>query len=624
MDDPIYARPVITHPDDADNSFNRNRPRRPAMKLASGQVSFLVLIPDSPGGGIIGNDGAVVSHIQRETGTRIHCDVPAPGSDHRVVSVTGSGSVDRRIALVHGGEELRGVSSAQEAVLRVWEAVAQSEGGAMGGEVCCRLLAHNSQIGAVMGKGGKNIKRVKSVSGAKFIRILQAHPHSTANDHQLIQIVGGILAVKKALIDVSTSLQDKSPTPLNRPIGGSSSGASPDEFFPNLSALLPALPGENSYSNGNTWSSDAVLGKELNDTQEVTFRMLCSNNAAGYVIGKKGTIVRAMQNESGASIMFAAPLTESRERVVTISAGENIESCYSPAQKAVALVFSRIIEGIVERYPTGWSQGRPVTAKLLVASDSVGCLGGNEGEVLSEMRGLTGADIRILGGDHIRNCASVNDVVVQITGEYRSVQDALFQVTCNLRDNLLPGEVRKAVRAKYPYMRLIVDPLRNDAVPHNIGALSPSRLPFPKTLGRGQTTAISDSGSGLRTFGEDLQHGRLDHEFWWHRGSPQYSVSSSKYLKSKLDTFSSCEHNLTTVANTSVEILISEHVFSSVYGEDGSNLDRIIQISGAKVEVHDPRPGEGKGRVVISGTPDKTLMAQSLLQAFIQSAGRTP
>lgn len=29
-----------------------------------------------------------------------------------------------------------------------------------------------------------------------------------------------------------------------------------------------------------------------------------------------------------------------------------------------------------------------------------------------------------------------------------------------------------------------------------------------QTLGRGQTTAISDSGSGLRTFGEDLQLGR--------------------------------------------------------------------------------------------------------------------
>uniref|UniRef100_A0A7N2M009 K Homology domain-containing protein n=1 Tax=Quercus lobata TaxID=97700 RepID=A0A7N2M009_QUELO len=220
-------------------------------------------------------------------------------------------------------------------------------------------------------------------------------------------IVGGILAVKKALIDVSTSLQDKTPTPLNRPIGGASSGASPDEFFPNLSTLLPALP---------------------------------------------GTIVRAMQNEAGASIMFAAPLTESRERVVTISAWE---------------VYIRL------------ESGKTCNCKAS-SCIGLGCLGGNEGEVLSEMRGLTGADIRILDGDRIRNCASGNDVVVQITGEYRSVQDALFQVTCSLRDNLLPGEVRKAVRAKYPYMRLIVDPLRNDPVPNNIGALSPSRLLFPK------------------------------------------------------------------------------------------------------------------------------------------------
>ncbi len=65
-------------------------------------------------------------------------------------------------------------------------------------------------------------------------------------------------------------------------------------------------------------------------------------------------------------------------------------------------------------YQSGFSQGRPVTAKLLVASDLVGCLGGNEGKVLSEMRGVTGADIRILEGDQILNCASVNDVVVQV------------------------------------------------------------------------------------------------------------------------------------------------------------------------------------------------------------------
>uniref|UniRef100_A0A2N9GM54 K Homology domain-containing protein n=1 Tax=Fagus sylvatica TaxID=28930 RepID=A0A2N9GM54_FAGSY len=605
MEDPTCSPAFSGQPNDAvfssqerDNSIKRHRPRRPLNKLPPGQVSFRILLHVSDGGGIIGNRRGVLSHICRETSSRIHCEAAVLGSDHRIVCVVGSGSLDRRISL--NGEE-REVSSAQEATIKVWEAVAQNEGDT----VCCKLLAHNSQIGAVLGKGGKNIKRMKSNSGAKMIKIMRPHPHYTANDHELIQITGGFLSVKKALIDVSSSLQgcppfDKPPnqTPLSRHPGASSSIRSPDphatQVFPNLSTLLADLPGNwgNTSSNSDSWSSEGVSGQETNNTQqqqqkqEVVFRMLCSTHAAGYVIGKKGTIVRAMENEAGASIKFSTPLTESREREVTISAWENLESCVSPAQNAVLLVFTRIIEGVAERgYQSGFSQGRPVTAKLLVASDLVGCLGGNEGKVLSEMRGVTGADIRILEGDQILNCASVNDVVVQITGEYRSVQNALLKVTGSLRDNLLPVEVLKEERAKYPYMRVIEDPLRNDPLTHNVGALSPPRLPFPKTLGRGQTTANSDSGSGLRTNREDLELGS--------------------------------RHKLATVTNTTVEIAISEHVFSSVYGEDGNNLDRIIQISGAKVKVHDPHPGEREGRVVISGTPDETLAAQSLLRAFI-------
>lgn len=41
------------------------------------------------------------------------------------------------------------------------------------------------------------------------------------------------------------------------------------------------------------------------------------------------------------------------------------------------------------------------------------------------------------------------------------------------------------------------------------------------------------------------------------------------------------------------------------------------QISGAKVVVHEPRPGTSDRIVVISGNPDETQAAQSLLQAFI-------
>lgn len=88
---------------------------------------------------------------------------------------------------------------------------------------------------------------------------------------------------------------------------------------------------------------------------------------------------------------------------------------YSPAQNAVVLVFRRIIESVSGRgYLSGLSEGRPVTAKLLVSSDLVGCLSGNDGKVLSAMREVTGADILILEGDQILDCASVNDVVVEV------------------------------------------------------------------------------------------------------------------------------------------------------------------------------------------------------------------
>lgn len=41
------------------------------------------------------------------------------------------------------------------------------------------------------------------------------------------------------------------------------------------------------------------------------------------------------------------------------------------------------------------------------------------------------------------------------------------------------------------------------------------------------------------------------------------------------------------------------------------------QISSAKVIVRAPNPGKTERTVVISGTPDETQAAQSLLQAFI-------
>lgn len=56
--------------------------------------------------------------------------------------------------------------------------------------------------------------------------------------------------------------------------------------------------------------------------QEVSFRILCSNDKVGAVIGKGGTIIRALQSEAGAFISVGATMPECDERLITVTASE--------------------------------------------------------------------------------------------------------------------------------------------------------------------------------------------------------------------------------------------------------------------------------------------------------------
>ncbi|XP_027360991.1 KH domain-containing protein HEN4 isoform X2 [Abrus precatorius] len=579
-------------------SFKRsNRSKRPVFKVLPGQIAFRLVCHASIVGGLIGSSGSIVSQLRRETGCKIHCEDSVPSIEDRVILVIGSLSPRKGLDLGDGEVE---VSNAQEAVVRVFERVweLEAEKGfnvnkGVNGEVLCKLLAHTSQIGAVVGKGGKNITTIRNTSGAK-IRVCPP-PQCASKDEELVQITGGILAAKKALIAVSHCLQDcpplsKVPVSFSTPTVSSSDRSSSDpnaELFPHLNSLLPSMEGLSMHdapkqtTNSNETSSRDSKGTE----QQVVFRILCSNNVAGSVIGKRGAIVRALESKTGASIIFAAPLSEFAERIVTISAIENLESCYSPAQDAVTLVFARIIEDQIGKgfLPVS-SMESPVTARLLVALNTVNCLGGGEGQLISELRESTGADIQILHGEPVPNGASDNDVVVQITGGYQCVQNALYKITCRIRDNLLPNEVVAEARKKFNW-KVNTDPVKGNSFGRGRSAFPSGRF-LPKNAGVHAET-ISQNGESNTDLSENSERGR--------------------------------GNMLATVTNTTVEIVVSEHVFGSVYGEDGGNLDRIRQISGASVTVYDPSVGTSGGKVVISGTPDQTFAAQSLLQAFIQT-----
>lgn len=104
------------------------------------------------------------------------------------------------------------------------------------------------------------------------------------------------------------------------------------------------------------------------------------------------------------------------------------------------------------------------------------------------------------------------------------------------------------------------------------------------------------------------------------------------------------------ITNTTVDVVVPRSLVPAIYGEEGGCLRRIrevcfeifddyalngildtyiitwshFQISEAKITITEPRPEAKETLIIISGTPDQTHAAQSLLQAFILSESGGP
>ncbi|KAM1242617.1 hypothetical protein ACFX2G_034955 [Malus domestica] len=622
-------------------SSKRSRPLPPPLSVPPAHVAFRMLCHASRIGGVIGKSGAVIKQLQKTTGAKIRIEEPQIESPDRVVVVIAPSTIRSKIWLKtpalgnvnNGGgggvEEEIDVSKAQEALLRVFERILEvaAETGAIAagvGVVSCRFLAEAAQVGSVIGKGGKVVEKIRKETGCKIRVLNEKLPACAAATDEMIEIEGDILAVKKALVAVSGCLQDCPPIDKTR-MTGSRPEAVPRETLPDL--RLDQLSQRNSmrnlpissmsYATGVRPSSIEAERMPTLETkqQEVSFRILCANDRIGGVIGRGGSIVRALQNETGASISIAASVAECDERLITVSASENPESRYSPTQKAAVLVFSRSVEaGIEKGRDSSSNKGSPLTARLVIPSSQVGCLLGKGGAIVSEIRKQTGTGIRIIGGDQVPKCALENDEVVQISGDFSNVQDALYNITGRLRDNLFSSTVSNSGRRSSSSMLTATDTSLYGR------PRDPALIGFQPSSSVGVTHGLSHHTTLIQSMDHlGLSHS-LDHPSPPRPWASQLAAFTDvgrglTSLKSRTEIGSGSKSAIVT--NTTVEIVVPENVIGSVYGENGTNLARLRQISGAKVIVHEPRPGTTDRIIVISGTPDETQAAQSLLHAFI-------
>jgi len=166
------------------------------LQMASGQDTMAenttqkqVSIPKDLGGTIIGKGGWKIQQIRMESCASIKIDEPAPGSDQRIITITGSqDQIERAEYLLQmcATEGMGGMGSGGTGGGSGGMGGDSGMGGGMEGMPSKQVSIPKELSGAIIGKGGSRIAQARMESGAQ-IKIEEPAPGS---DQRIITITG--------------------------------------------------------------------------------------------------------------------------------------------------------------------------------------------------------------------------------------------------------------------------------------------------------------------------------------------------------------------------------------------------------------------------------------------------
>ncbi|KAF3447427.1 hypothetical protein FNV43_RR12613 [Rhamnella rubrinervis] len=567
---------------------------------------------------------------------------------------TKNGEAIESVPVEHSFKSERGSPSVQKALLLIFDKMVEGEPDTAERDVesnksstyILRLLVLSSQVGCLLGKGGSVIKQMSSESGAQ-IRILPRDklPTCASSSDELVQITGEIDAVRKALQSVSQQLLEN--PSRDQDSSFIATGPSSHSYGQPLTRLDGPPPNRSFIAQGARYADGphdvadyhsasslmmpkfhegGIPGRMKPSPDILTFRLLCHDERVGGVIGKGGQIIKTLQMDTGCEIKVMEGVSDSEDRVIVVSGPAHPDDRISPVQDAVLRVQTRIIRAVPD------SKEQTVMARLLVSSNQIGCLLGKGGSIIAEMRKLSRAHIRILGKDQIPKCALEDEEIVQINGEFEAVQDALLQITSRLRHHFF--------RDVFPSINYPPNPAFMD------------QPPFPPYFGRRELSPpgmYSNYGPSFHKFdpvGGLPPHGGFHphddrppfmhnmHRFGGPRhlserkpwgaqgllegggpmGLPEYGAPPQRRVAGY-----GGGNQPAIITSTTVEVVVPRSIVPVIYGEDGECLKQIREISDAKITITEPKPGAAETVIIISGTPEQTHAAQSLIQAFVIS-----
>lgn len=609
------------------------RPSKPQEPSPPSAVFFRILCLDEKVGGVIGKSGSIIKAIRQETGAWINVHPLAPGDDERIIEIS---DASRREA----DGRPPAYSPAQDALLMIHERILDCDsafgegsggsgnddddygprGSGAGERVVTRLVVPRSNVGSLLGKGGKIIEQMRSETKTQIRVLPRDHnlPRCVSMSEEIVQVVGDSSAVKKAMAIISSRLKES----LLRDRGSFRGRLhSPERFFPPdddfihmssapfRSALEVPASGPRSSAGLDTVRSNSYVSRPSGFAsesaatpiadhaqffgEEIVFRILCPNDKVESVMGESDGIIDILRGDVGVDVSVTDPVPGSAERIIIVSSEEGPEDELFPAQEALLHIQSRIVDLGADK------DNNIITTRLLVPATEIGCLEGRDGS-LNEMRRLTRANIHILPKEELPLCAWTADELVQIVGDIRAARDALVQVTSRLRSYLYRDV---SISKDFP------PPPPVSATGH-IEANSPNRSSAPDDFkGSDPSTASYQTTQSVTTTLQSKDGGRSG------SGLPEQEATNAYE-----EGFGAPVRPPVPIATKrTMEVVIPEHAVPSLIMRSGSKLAQISEMSGATVTLVEDRPEQPKRVVQISGSPEQAERAQSLLQGFILS-----
>jgi len=275
-------------------------------------VLFRVVVPSRQIGKVIGKEGCRIQKIREDSKATVKIADAIARHEERVIIISSKDS-DNTVSDAENALQ-------QIASLILKEDDSSTETKVAAGHVAAntiRLLIAGSQAGCLIGMSGQNIEKLRNSCGATISVLAQNQLPLCASAHEsdrVVQISGDVPAVLKALEEIGSQLRENPPRQVI--------SISPAY---NYAAVRPPQPVVDPTS-----------------TDYVTFEMMISETLVGGLIGRCGSNISRIRNESGAMIKVYGGKSEQKHRQIQF--GGSAQQVALAKQRVDEYIYSQFIQ----------------------------------------------------------------------------------------------------------------------------------------------------------------------------------------------------------------------------------------------------------------------------------------